>query len=117
MKTFLFYPKPHIGECLSSYILRLSTANYTNPYDIWKLLLPNNAHLPQSSLASLLDICPDVIFDVNKFKSMVYLKEEAIKSLTFIPLLEKFWIGREKAANSRITSGLLEKNKRHCLTN
>ncbi len=114
METFLFRPKPLEGECLSSYILRLSVANYINPYDIWKLLLPNNAHLPQSSLSLVLDICPDVIFDTNKFKSMIYLEEEAIKSLTFIPLFEKFQISREKVANSRITSGLLEKNRKYC---
>ena len=109
---FLFKPKYYEGECLSSYIHRVAEANLVNPHAVWRLLVPDGFHHPNTSISSQLDIYPESIFNSDKFETMLQLSNGIIHKLTFTPVLDK--LGVKEKNQSRVISGIIEKNRRFC---
>jgi len=107
---FLFRLQPLEDECLSSYISRIAQANYVNPHELWRLMLPEGAHYPQSSISSSLDICPDSLLDMKKFGEMLQINENKLYSLTFKEVFTK--LGITETARSRTLSSMLHDKRR-----
>jgi DNA-directed RNA polymerase subunit RPC12/RpoP len=87
---FLSRPRPIEGECLTSYIQRVADTNFVTSNDIWRLFRTGNAHYPQVSVSYLLDISPELIFDIRRFEKMLLINEYQLDSLTFKNIINKF---------------------------
>lgn len=87
---FLKRPKPIDGECLTSYIQRVAFANFLKPNDIWRLFKVGDAKYPQVPVSYLLDISPELIFDIRRFEKMLLIDKHGLDKLTFNNIIKKF---------------------------
>ncbi len=110
----LFRPQLLEGESLSSYIHRVSKANFVSAHELWRLLSRKGVHYPQSSKSSAIDVCPINLIDMKKLGQMLLSDTQVLESLTFIPLFEKMSISREIMPSTRCLSGLISEHRRFC---
>lgn len=109
---FLFRPAPKHGESLTSYLLRISKINVVSPHDLWRLLLPQDSHYPQSSMSSILDLNPYAVLQLRDFEFMLGIEKTNLEMLTFMPVFRA--LGVTNISRSKILSGLTDSNRKYC---
>ncbi len=110
----LIRPKIEQGECLSSYLQRVSNSNFITTHYLWRHVLKPNAHYPQSSISRLIDVTPFSTVDLNLLSSLLLTSCNTLESLTFIYVFRKFGVDINEINHSRILSNLIDTNRKFC---
>jgi DNA-binding transcriptional MerR regulator len=105
---------PEADECLTSYLQRIAKSNYATPHDIWRFLSHEEAHYPQSSMSSQIDISPKNFLDIEKLLTMLITKIGNIEDLTFTTAYRKVGVPVTSISHSRILSAILEQSRKFC---
>jgi hypothetical protein len=110
----LVRPAIEQGECLSSYLQRVSNSNFITPHYLWRHVLKSNTHYPQSSISRLVDVTPSSTIDLNLLSSLLLTSRDALEDLTFMHVFRKFSIDINDINHSRILSNLIDTNRKFC---
>lgn len=100
---FLYIPIPWDDESLTSYIQRISNANYLKPYEIWRSLVPPGKRYPRLGMEPLMEYSPASVIDMDNLARLLNLDVQILKNLTFYTVLTKIY-------NSEVDEGLLMRN-------
>ena len=117
LKKLINRPQPFKGESLTGYLQRIAQENYISPHELWRLLMVEGTHYPQSNMAKVLDYVPGNILNLEKMSYYLNVGMERIISLTFQVALMKFYPNEttvSEFASSRILIGLTEPTRKFC---
>lgn len=89
---FLIRPTIEQGECLSSYLQRVTNSNYISSHYLWRHVLKSNTHYPQSSISRLVDVTPSSTIDLNLLCPLLLTSRGTLEILTFIHVFRKFGV-------------------------
>lgn len=110
----LIRPAIEQGECLSSYLQRVSDSNYISSHYLWRHFLKTNSHYPQSSISRLVDVTPSSTIDLSLLSSLLLTSRDALEDLTFMQVFRKFGVDINDINHSRILSNLIDTNRKFC---
>ncbi len=110
----LIRPAIEQGECLSSYLQRISNSNFITPHYLWRHVLKSNTHYPQSSISRLVDVIPSSTIDLNLLSSLLLTNRDSLENLTFMHVFRKFGVDINDINHSRILSNLINTNRKFC---
>lgn len=110
----LIRPATEQGECLSSYLQRLSNANFITSHYLWRHILEPNTHYPQSSISRLVDVTPSSTIDLSILSSLLLTCRDTLENLTFMHVFRKFSVDINDINHSRILSNLIDTNRKFC---
>lgn len=110
----LIRPAIEQGECLSSYLQRVSNSNFITPHYLWRHVLKSNTHYPQSSISRLIDVTPYSTIDLSILSSLLLTSQDALEGLTFMQVFRKLSVDITDINHSRILSNLIDFNRNFC---
>lgn len=110
----LIRPAIEPGECLSSYLQRVSNTNFITFHYLWRHVLEANTHYPQSSISRLVDVTPSSTIDLSLLSSLLLTSRDTLENLTFMHVFRKFGVDANDINHSRILSNLIDTNRKFC---
>lgn len=110
----LICPAIEQGECLSSYLQRVSNSNFISSHYLWRHVLKSNTHYPQSSISRLVDTTPSSTIDLSRLSSLLLTSRDMLENLTFMYVFRKFGVDINEINHSRILSNLIDTNRKFC---
>lgn len=110
----LIRPAIEHGECLSSYLQRVSSSNFITPHYLWRYVLKSNTHYPQSSISRLVDVTPSSTLDLSLLSSLLLTSRDTLEDLTFMHVFRKFGVDINDINHCRILSNLIDTNRKFC---
>lgn len=102
------------GECLSSYLQRVSNSNFISSHYLWRHVLKSNTHYPQSSISRLVDVTPSSTIDLNLLSSLLLNSREVLEDLSFMHVFSMFGVNINDINHSRILSKLIDTSRKYC---
>jgi hypothetical protein len=111
----LIRPAVEQGECLSSYLQRVSNSNSISSHYLWHHVLKSNTHYPQSSISRLVDATPSSRIDLSLLPTLLSTNRDTLEDLTFMYVFRKFGVDINDINRSRILSNLIDTNRKFCL--
>ena len=94
-------PKPINGECLTSFLLRVSAENQVSFYDLWRSVKTDYYKKLEFHIANQIDLAPECVFDLPALSELVGVSINDLKSMTFTFALERFPSSSQKGNSSR----------------
>jgi hypothetical protein len=110
----LIRPAIEQGECLSSYLQRVSNSNFISSHYLWRHVLKSNTHYPQSSISRLVDVTPSSTLDLSLLSSLLLTSQNTLEDITFMNVFKKFGVDIDDINHSRILGNLIDTNRKFC---
>ncbi|OMF34608.1 hypothetical protein BK133_12505 [Paenibacillus sp. FSL H8-0548] len=106
------------GECLSSYLMRISKANNMNVNVFFRALRREGVSKSRGGNQYLLDLYPNSITNVKQMGKWIGQSESYIERMTFQPLIRKLYSDVEllnfSGVRSRISKYIIKDCRRYC---